>query len=565
MKDKLWLFLSDHDHPKVTAVVPTLAWFAQSQNVRLEMYLQAKRDGRLFARHGSTVLGGRHFQQFNYLCAQFDVQVILLGNHELFASSLALWEIPILAQADSAISLYEQLGIDGERLILPDQAPLAGKPDLRPYLYPQVLFTRSLGIPESEAMPGEPVLTLTDGDDYRSVTTSLARRWIDHAEGVAFGDPDAVLSMLCDLCQRNMVTVFGKRQPLSSSQITDSAYVQEHSSACDDVRQLCEMTGNSVILGRQTCDGDLFEWSRSGIAIQIMDPNRPPFPVVRQIEHKWANHPVTVYDHEPDDEQLEQWADQGKTLSSLLVHSGEMAHNEAMLNLIDLCVMTGLKLGIGVHASRYETCPQLWELIAISQESGGASGLIEPVLHSGGMGILTENTCPMDRLAEHCHNALDRISQICGVAWKPRGYLAFMDSDMTTFTQSMPELYAMLSDQGLAYSVSCALPGRNRLLHHTDRHVTLNQSSRSICTGSPYVRVCTASDLHEKSPSPGPGWWLGVIDAPVVSFTPYIWNQGSQFMQIVRAMTSGRWINTTPHTVARYASLLAQRGMIPGA
>jgi hypothetical protein len=563
MKELLWLLFAERTNPKVPSVVPTLAWFAEEQGAKLEIYLESSRDGRLFAQHGSTVLGGRHFQQFNYLHVTFDLRYILLGRSEVFRSSRELWGVPVLAHADSATDLYAAFGIEGERVVLPDTAPPEGMPDLRPYFYPEVLFRRALGIPAAEGGPSEEPLSLPDDTDYRDFTVGLAEKWLAEAKGLAFGDPDAILAMLATLCRERRVAVFGKRQKLAPSEIEANVYAEEHSSACGDVRRMCAQTGNRVIVGGQTCDGDLFEWSRSGVAIQIMDPNRPAFPVVAEAEHRWARRGRTVYSLEPEETALGRWADEGKCLASLLVHSGEIAHNEAMLNLIELCGLSGLKLGIGVHAARYETCPQLWELIAVEQEHGGALGLVEPILHTGGQGILTENTCPLDLLAEHCGASLERISEICGKDWQPRGYLTFMDSDMGTFTRTMPDLYALLSAQGFHYSVSCALPGRNRVIHRDARHITLNQSSRSIATGSPYVRVTLVDDLTQKSPGPRPGWWLGVIDSPPVAFNPYIWRRGNRFMEIVDWLTGGSVINVTPNVVARYARLLAKRGLVP--
>ena len=554
MKSTLWLLVSHRSHPAVPAVAPTLAWMAEDAGAQFEMYLEADRDGQLFAQTGSTVLGGRHFQQFNYLAAVFDLKFILLGETALFRSSIDAFRGEVLASGESAEELYRALGVDlsGHTVIVPGQPPEEGQLDLRPYYYQDIYFQRVVGLPGGACPTG----------DVRSFTVAMAERWVEQADGVAFGDPDAILSMLATLCRERRVTVFGPSQRLRPDQIEACAYAEEHSSAVGDVRRLCEATGNRVIVGRQTGDGDLFEWSKAGVAIKIMDPNRPPFPVAATVPHRWHGRDETVYDHEPSDATLEQWADEGKRLASMLVHSGEMAHNEAMLNLIELCAWTGLKLGIGVHAARYQTCPQLWELVSLPRSSGGALGLVEPVLHTGGLGIMTENTCPPSLLAEHCRQAQSEIAEICGEAWLPRGYLTFMDSDMATFTQTLPAVYQAIESCGLSYTVSCALPGRNRILSRTDGHVVLNQSTRSICTGSPYVRVSTVQDLRENTPGPSPGWWLGVIDAPVIAFNPYIWRRGASFIEMVDHLIAGQWTNVTPTVVARYARILNRRGLV---
>lgn len=570
-KPVLWLLLADRTDPRVPAVVPTLAWVAEERGATLEMYLESERDGRLFAQTGSTVLGGHHHHQFNYLHARFEVAYVLLGGVALFQSSIQAFGRPVLARADKALELYRALGIPVEPtgcLVVPDAPPAPGTPDMRPYGYQEVFFGKRVGVPASEsaAVPSAQRLGVAAGANIAAFTSDLARRWADQAAGVAFGDPDAILAMLATLCRERRVAVYGPAVRKAPAEIGASAYTEETSAVSPVVKELVRTTRNSVLVGRQTGDGDLFEWSKAGACIQIMDPNRPAFPVVAAALQPWTARSPTVFDLEPDDAALERWADEGRRLAALLVHSGEMAHNEAMLNLVELCSTTGLKLGIGVHAARYETCPQLWELIAIPREHGGALGLIEPVLHSGGMGVLAESECPPAALSGHCREALRRIGLVAGDAWLPRGYLAFMDSDMATFTRTTPGAYDAIAQAGLGYTVSSSLPGRNRILYRKGSHVVLNQGTRSICTGSPYVRISSADDIREKTPGPSPGWWLGVIDAPVVAFGPYIWRQGSEFMRIVAALTQQRgWVNTTPHVVARYARLLARRGVLPPA
>ncbi|HEY0968399.1 MAG TPA: hypothetical protein VGD88_13490, partial [Opitutaceae bacterium] len=86
-KPRLWLLLSTLRHPEVAYVIPTLAWMAKASGVRFECYLESEREGRLFAETGSTVLGGQHHHQFNYLCAACEVSVLRLGPTAIFDSS----------------------------------------------------------------------------------------------------------------------------------------------------------------------------------------------------------------------------------------------------------------------------------------------------------------------------------------------------------------------------------------------------------------------------------------------------------------------------------------------
>lgn len=259
--------------------------------------------------------------------------------------------------------------------------------------------------------------------------------------------------------------------------------------------------------------------------------------------------------------ELMQYAQQGKILSTLVWHSGEMAHNEAMINLMELASFTGIKMGIGVHAARYQTCPQLWELLSVERSQGGVWGLIEPILHCGGMGVMAECGCPPEALKQHCVRAMKEIEEIAGKAGMPKGYMAFMDTDLKTLTQLHPELYQAVEEVGLDYYISSALPGRNRILYQGKSMVAFNLTPRNVCAGSPYVRMSVMEDIVECERT-APGWIMGVLDSPVVSFTPYIWNRGSKFMEIVNWMVHGETINVLPHTISRYTRILKKMGYI---
>jgi hypothetical protein len=221
-------------------------------------------------------------------------------------------------------------------------------------------------------------------------------------------------------------------------------------------------------------------------------------------------------------------------------------------------------MGMGVLLSRYRTCPQQWEMLSVPREDGGVKGLIEPLLHCGGMGILAEANCPPDRLAEHCRGALDGIDEIAGPAGRPRGYYAFLDTDLATLTQPCPEAWKAIASAGLEYVLSSMSPGRNRLLYRNGDFGVINQTSRSVCPASPFVRITTVEDLTEYAPKTRPGWLVGALDAPVIAFDSYIWKQGRRFLEIVDFVQgSDTFINVLPGTIARYARILGDRGYLP--
>lgn len=511
------------------------------------------------------------------------MRCIRLGDSEVFASTIKTLRLPVLAEADDAFGIYEALldhgvGPAESLVVLPGgEAVSADGIDVSPYLYPHVLFRKAMGLTDAAAAQRLarsarlPVIDLTGdvtselkGRTIGQASLAVATQWASRAKGVAFGDPLVIRSQLAWHCRERRVVVFGRRRAIPVEQVVVSAYVEEHTDIADETAALAEQIGNPVLVGRQACDGDLFAWSRHGVCIQIVDPNRPPFPIVETVEHRWPPSARGPWDDEPDDATLATWADEGRGLASLIVHSGELAHNEAMLNLVDLATFTGVKLGLAVHAPRYRFAPHTWEMLAVARDRGGARGLIEPVLHTGGWGVLAECNCPTARLVEFCRSSLDEIRRIAGDAGVPRGYLAFMDSDMPTLTRTDFAISEAIASAGLQYVVSSARPGRNRVLHRTGDCVTINQTPWSICTGSPYVRVTSVEDFTLCTPKTRPGWVLGVLDAPPIAFAPGIWRDGARFMQIVDWLTKTHGlVNTTPNVIARYARLLHSRGVVP--
>lgn len=606
-KPELWLLIGSLDREDICYAVATTAWVARMKGVLFECYLECWRDGRLFAKTGSTIIGGHHHQQFNYLNARANVKILELGNAHVFESSVEAFGNEVIVKADDLPDYYERLFSYADiqpkcALFAPSTVtvnteksgdestyqfcemggsiPDAKVLDVAPYIHSEIYFSQAAAYPEKylesgKLIPGiekhalwlnhsadcKVIDEVQPGDDYGTLTMRLAKRWEKKAKGVAFGDPDAIRSQISSLCMDERVSVYAPVVPKALKDVVLSSYAESTSAIAYETAELALRIGNPVLVGRQTGDGDLFAWGSKGVSIQIMDPNRPAFPVVERFSHPWHREGGSLWDNEPDDATLEKWADEGKILSSLIFHSGEMAHNEAMLNLIDYCNVTGLKLGLGAHLKRYQTCPQMWELLNVPRDKGGVRGLIEPLLHSGGLGIMAEKDCPADAFRCHCEKALSGIEEIAGKEATPRGYYFFCDTDLHTLQGTRPDLYAVISELNMEYAITNAWPGRNRLI---DAPVpVLTQSSRTICGGSPFVRITTKEDVFESGFRHAPGWFIGVLDSPVIAFTPYIWQEGNRFNELIRIIKDSNMINVLPRTVARYASILQRKGYLP--
>ena len=87
---------------------------------------------------------------------------------------------------------------------------------------------------------------------------------------------------------------------------------------------------------------------------------------------------------------------------------------------------------------------------------------------------------------------------------------------------------------------------------------------------TPFITVNHLSDLRRAERrllrSGRPGWLIGTLDACLWAFSGPIWTRGSALFEMCRWMAgggaSGRMINVTPRTAARYARLLVEMGLV---
>ena len=300
-KKKMLMFISQLEMLEVSVIIPTLSWVAEQAGMVFEAYLGSERDGVLFAKTGSTVLGGNHFQQFNYLNAYYDICYCVYGPISLFDSSIQAFSKNVIVRTESIQDFYcgvqDYFGLEEEKIVLFDMEYTNDGTTSReffPYFYPEVLFQQAWGyIGRKEDFPPERIVSvvspLSDTTRVETLSAEIAHRYEKQAKGVAFGDPDAILSMMATLCRDKYVALYGSANSKKVKDIEVSAYTEQYTCVMEDIKQLTEITDNYVLVGRQIGDGDLFEWGKHGICIKIMDPNRPAFPSVSTIPYRWAN------------------------------------------------------------------------------------------------------------------------------------------------------------------------------------------------------------------------------------------------------------------------------------
>ena len=619
----LLLLVSKFTNRAKDLVTATLGWMCRQAGWTFDAYYaapqkggiytlderpMASEGGGLFSFHGSTLLGGRHQQAIARALAQFETTVVRLDDVDLFGSLFQVGAAALISPPGSWAALY---GWMAERLEvpLPTEAVAiqnAGLPSGLPYgitqyAYPEVVQRQALGIPlelreeeiaELTDLGVESVwrvaaegsdherwlragleiregLSLSADENYASLTFRIAERWLDRATGVDMCEPVLASHWLPYSVMENRLQVCGEEMEATMERLVP----------------LAKETGQPFVYGRYAGgpiagaqnDEALFPLFAEGLPYQVIEPRRPVLRVFGRVPQSMPRPAESIFDLEPTDEQLRKWATQGKVLTTLLFHSGELSHDDAMLNVMELSATTNVRVGLGVQAPRYQFDPDCIEPLHIPIDQGGVLGLCEPVLHSAGWGILAEALSAPQKVAAMVRSAWEQIAEIAGEAFAPRGLYCYLDAVPGRWHENRTELWRAIADAGFDYVISSVGQGENRVLYRQGEFVVLNMRCCNHYPYSPFVRITKVEQLtsmERRITSTGnPGWIIGVIDAPIFAYSNYLVrgesNPSLRKPEIHRDVRLGRifsyienlgevdkLVSATPHTIARYARIL---------
>jgi hypothetical protein len=453
----LLLYLADSASPTRLAIAPALAAAAGHAGWAFDCYYDALRAGRHFGgptpeevpagrASGSPFAGGAHEAKLLWLATRFRVTAV--GDA---ASSL----LPVLEGAGADLragspqpgavykAAFDALGADiPSRLIVVDGRPQgANRLVVAPYLYPaffaadpalgvdvsaeeeQVSQLEALGIQSIEALFVDEARAATfprrlDGEvvssdaTYESLTAALAERWANWGAGVLLGDPELVAAQLPKAARLRLLPLYGRPQ------------VRVLRRAERTIR-----TAREPVYGRQYDDRDFFELARLGHGLQVLDPS-PPFDATA-VEPVPLPSLVPMEDVEPDDRLLEQWADEGRVLLTLLFWGGMIRELDCYGPLFDLVAETGLRGGLVLTAESLEHAGGTpISLLAVPRARGGVLGLVEPLLGSTGRGVAAEASLPDGVLAATLTEAREASARVLPAELVPRGWWPLLDAPL---------------------------------------------------------------------------------------------------------------------------------------
>ncbi len=639
-KQGLLLFFVPVDHPHRDAVCATLAWIARDEGLLFECYYEGRASGVHFGGglpwqyaledlRGGTFEGGHHREQLGLLLRRFDCQAACLGP-TVFEQALTGAGVPFRARSGDVARFYAEFfasaGLEAPQRVLV-VGPGRGRLSLVPYACHEVAQRKVLAIAggDDQALAGfgEGVQIERLWQDDTAATAvedrslEMARKWSSVTTTFLFADPEAAGRWIPSAIRRGWAPVYGVPQART-------------------IRRLAERLASvPAVWGRQQDDSDFLELSRQGVAFQLIDPGRPPFPVIDEASAPRSTSPACG--SEPGDGQLRQWAEEGVIVTSLVFWTGMVRELECLYALADAISGTGLRAGLALttESLRYfESSPLA--MLAVPPERGGLGGQVEVLVASAGVGGLLESEGPLEKFAATLQESVQplreagqmpsgwwavmdapllprRVSRLAVRAWPPAVTLRYRRRPLEVAAEdeggagagARASLRARVRDSPLGRFFEPERPfdafqpgGPRRDLLEAVRasgfEYALTKSGfgapPTVATGidgltvinytagrwdgwTPFETVNALSDLtqaeHGLRQAGRPGWLLGGIDSCLWAFSGHVLDRGRELREICRwtaeGGSSGRLRNVTPHTMARYARILGEMGLVRAA
>ena len=639
----LLLLLAPADHPHRDAVCATLAWVAAAEGLAFECYYAGRASGVHYGGgipwlydpadlRGGTFEGGHHLEQLRLVLDRFDCQAVCMGDSP-FDGELAATAVPVRARSEDVADLYAQVlassAVERPKTVLVIGRG-AGPLSVVPYACHEVVQRKVLAI-----AGGDPALTSRLAADHAveelwpdqppagdtaavaRLSLEMAERWSGVTSTFLLGDPEMAGRWIPAAVRHGWAPVFGIPQT-------------------EVVKRLAEPLGRAaVVWGRQQDDTDFLELSRAGVAFQLVDPGRPPFPVVAEAGSRRLPAPDCAA--EPDDDELRRWAAEGRVVTSLVFWAGMVRELECLYALTDMLVDSRLRAGLALttESLRYFDSSPL-ELLDVAPALGGLKGRLEVLVASAGAGGILESEAPIDRFAETLASSVRELVEAAGLRDNPfRGWWAVMDApflprrvgriDVRPWPPSArvryrrrplelaagqgpaggaarPSLRTRVRESPLGGLFDPIRPfdetrpgGPRRSILEAVRaagfEYALTKSGfgepPTVATGvwgltvinytagrwdgwTPFETINDLGDLKSAENvllrAGRPGWLLGGVDTCLWTFSGHVLDRGRALLEICRWVAagggSGRLVNVTPHTMARYAKVLADLGLV---
>lgn len=598
----------------------TLAWVAAAEGKLFECYYDARPAGTHFGGgltsstdpnqlRGGLATGAHHLEQLLVLLQHFDCEAATIGPAVL-APTLEEAGVPFRSRSADVCTFYREVfatsGLDEPRTLLVVGAGRCENVALTAFAFPEIVNRRLMAISEGDAAALEDLRRTRaveslwssgsapdDAVEVRSPQTTsaasetawMAERWVAKRRGFILGDGELV----------GRWTPTAAREGWSPIHGTPQTAVIEALAA--------PLATTDVVFGRQHHDDDFLALSRLGAAFQVIDPGRPPFPVLREADAAW---PKAAPAEEPDDAELAAWARAGRVVASLVFWTGMARELENLYPLADVLSLTGMAAGLVLTTESFAHMPR--PPLTLTQQPLNAGGLapgVELLLGCAGSGVLLESETPIDRFARTLTAAVDGLARRLGGRDRvPRGWWPLMDAPLipqparrvvtrqdppflrvryqpretqapampgdgrrslraaiggsplrglfeatrpfTDFRPGLPgrAVLQAVRAAGFEYGFTAsAFSGPPRAVIDVPEIIALNYTAGRWDGWSPFITVNNLSDLRraERRLLKGhhPGWLIGTLDTCLWAFTGEVWKRGAALFELCSWMAGG--------------------------
>ena len=435
----LLILFAPADHPHRDAVCATVAWLAVAEGLLFECYYDSRASGVHFGGglpwrtdtadlRGGTFTGAHHLEQFELVLDRFECQAACLGE-TIFADHLADAGVCVRAKSADVADFYRQL-FERSPVTWPSTLLVvgsgAGPISLVPYACHEVVQRRLLAISggdesaREKLAPGMQVEHLW-GDEpaeagHSSVATrsvTMAKRWSQVTSSYLLADPEVAGRWIPTAVREGWAPVYGIPQ-------------------ADVVAQLLNQLDTiSVVWGRQQDDRDFLELSKTGTAFQLVDPGRPPFPILGQVDRHRGTSAIWT-PPEPSEDELKRWAIDGRVVSTIVFWAGMIRELECLYGLAEILNQTGLKAGLALTSESFKFSSSTpLGLLTVPPQLGGLSGQVDVLLASAGGGAMIESAAPADRFDATLKASVAQVAaHLGGADHLPRGWWGVMDAPL---------------------------------------------------------------------------------------------------------------------------------------
>jgi hypothetical protein len=372
-------------------------------------------------------------EQFELVLKRFTCQAACLGP-TVFAEALEDAAVPVRANTSDVADFYNQIFKSSKvkratcLLVVGNvQGPLS----LAPYACHEIVQRRLIAISAGDDaalaklqsdnpmevehlwndVPTTPVGPMSAAD--RSL--AMAVRWGKHTNTYLLADPEAAGRWIPAAIRHGWAPVFGIPQ-------------------ADLVTRLApHLQTVPVVWGRQQDDWDFLELSQAGVAFQLVDPGRPPFPIIGEAARP---RPAVVAGPirpptDPTDDELRRWARERRVVSTMVFWTGMVRELECLYALADILSLTRLKAGLALTVESFHFADSTpLALLSAAPEVGGLRGQVETLLASAGAGGMIESAAPPERFARTLADSVAALARLAGQDQVPKGWWGVMDAPL---------------------------------------------------------------------------------------------------------------------------------------